>query len=326
MVSTQINFILLPKFSGLKVYHDIESFQKTGTVVTIGMFDGVHLGHRMLLDRVVLLSRELGGESTVITFWPHPRLVLYPDFQGLKYLSTLPEKIRLLSEASIENLLVLPFNLALAGMTACEFTEKILVGKLHIRHLVAGYNHQFGKDRKGSLEDLRKCAGNAGFGLEKLEAFRIGGTEISSTRIRNAISDGMVDTANKYLGYPYFILGRVVGGNRLGRSIGFPTANIELDDDHKLTPGLGVYAVKIQLNGEIFSGMLNIGFRPTIHEMEKKERIEVHIFDFDGDIYGQEVLIRFKKKIRDEMKFDNLTELKTRLGKDREEVIAWFGR
>jgi riboflavin kinase / FMN adenylyltransferase len=290
----------------------------------MGMFDGVHRGHRMLLDRVVTVANEKGCESVVITFWPHPRLVLNPEFTGLQYLSTLPEKIRILRDARIDNLLVLPFNQSLAGMTACEFTTNILVEKLQISYLVAGYNHQFGKDRKGSLDDLRKCAGLAGFGLEKLEAFRIDGAEISSTRIREAISVGMVDIANRYLGYGYFILGRVVEGNRIGRSIGFPTANIELDDKHKLTPGLGVYAVNVWMNGKEYIGMLNIGYRPTIDERVKKERIEVHILNFDGDIYGQEVLLTFRKKIRDEMKFENMDALRSRLETDRMEVSAWF--
>lgn len=308
----------------LKVYHDISEFNVHKPVITMGMFDGIHLGHRMLLKRVSEIATQTNGESVVVTFWPHPRLVLNPDISYLFYLTTLEEKLKLLEDAGIQHVVVLRFTQEFANQTACEFTEQFLVKKLNISYLIAGFNHHFGKDRKGTLEDLRKCAEQYNFGIEKLDAFYKDGVEISSTLTRELIEQGKVLDANKILGYDYFIFGTVISGNRIGRSIGFPTANIQIEDDHKLTPGIGVYAVEVKFNGDTYFGMLNIGYRPTIEETTKTKNIEVHILDFEGDIYGQHVTIVLKKKIRDERKFEDIASLKNQLEADKSTIIAFF--
>lgn len=309
----------------MKVYHDIEDFSAPDPIVTMGMFDGVHLGHKMILDRLRKLSDEKKGESVVITFWPHPRLVLGTGNGSLRYLSTLDEKLLLLEKAGIQHTIILPFTPEFSKKTACEFIEEILVGKIGMKYLIAGFDHHFGRDRKGSLEDLNTCAVNFNFQVEKMDALYIDHQVVSSTLIRDIIETGDIPTANRYLGYEYFILGKVINGNRIGRSIGFPTANIELTDGHKLRPGIGVYAVEVIYDHHVFQGMLNIGIRPTIEEATKVKSIEVHIFDFDKDIYGQEVSVVFKQKIREEKKFDYVADLQKQLEIDREQVKMLLG-
>jgi riboflavin kinase/FMN adenylyltransferase len=309
----------------VKVYHNIEDFTALYPIVTMGMFDGVHLGHRIILDKLNELAEEKKGDSVVITFWPHPRLVLNKGNGNLRYLSTIEEKLLLLEEAGVGHTIILPFTPEFSQKTACEFIEEILVGKIGIKYLIAGFDHHFGHDRKGSLEDLSACAGKFYFEVEKLDALYIDDQAVSSTLIRDIIEEGDIPTANRYLGYEYFILGRVIAGNRIGRSIGFPTANIELTDGHKLRPGIGVYAVEVIYDRHVFQGMLNIGIRPTIDEATKVKSIEVHIFDFDKDIYGQEVSVVFKKKIREEKKFDSVAELQKQLEIDRIQVKALLG-
>ncbi|MEA3446366.1 MAG: bifunctional riboflavin kinase/FAD synthetase [Bacteroidota bacterium] len=306
----------------MKVHTDIESFSAHNPIVTMGMFDGIHLGHKKILSRLKELSKEKDGESVVITFWPHPRLVLNNNCDKLRYLSTIDEKLLLLEKAGIDHTIIFPFTHEFAKKTACEFIEEILVKKIRIKYLIAGFDHHFGHDRKGSLEDLNACAGKNNFNVEKLEALSINDEIISSTIIRKIIELGDIPKANKYLGYEYFILGKVVKGNRIGRSIGFPTANIELTDGHKLRPGIGVYAVEVEFGGKKFKGMLNIGIRPTIHEATKVKSIEVHIFDFDKDIYGENVQVIFKKKIREEKKFANVEALKKQLEIDRSIILG----
>ncbi len=306
----------------MKVYNDIDKFSAKNPIVTIGMFDGVHLGHKTILERINELSEQKNGETVVITFWPHPRLVLSNTNKKLRYLSTIDEKLFLLEKAGIDNVIILPFTLEFAKKTACEFIEEILVEKIKINHLVAGFDHQFGRDRKGSLEELSNCAKQNNFSIEKLDALSIDNKTISSTLIRKIIENGEIQKANKYLGFDYFILGKVVSGNRIGRSIGFRTANIELSDGHKLRPGIGVYAVEINFDNNIFKGMLNIGIRPTIDEAIKVKSIEVHIFDFDKDIYGEKVQVIFKKKIREEKKFENFDALKQQLEIDKNTVLS----
>ncbi len=288
----------------------------------MGMFDGVHLGHIKILSRLAEVAKTQKGESVVITFWPHPRLVLNNDNESLRYLNTIEEKLILLEKAGVEHTLILPFTSEFSQKTACQFIEEILVKKVGIKHLIAGFDHHFGRDRKGSLEDLNGCADKHNFKVEKLSALSINNEIISSTLIRGIIESGNMPKAKRFLGYEYFILGRVVSGNKIGRSIGFPTANIELTDGHKLRPGIGVYAVEVEYEGRQFKGMLNIGIRPTIDEAIKVKSIEVHIFDFDSDIYEKKVLVIFRKRIRDEKKFNSIDELKQQLEEDKSNVIS----
>ena len=310
----------------MKVYHNIDDFSANSPVVTMGMFDGVHQGHLQVLDRLVKVAKEKNGESVVVTFWPHPRLVLNNGNGSLRYLSTIEEKIYLLEKSGIDHLVIVPFTKEFASLSASDFIQSIMVDKIKIEHLIAGFDHHFGNDRKGSLDDLRYCATKFGFTVEKMDALKEDGLKISSTLIRQKIEEGDIPTANHFLGYEYFILGQVVGGNRIGRSIGFPTANIKLSDGHKLRPGIGVYAVEVDHKGNRYQGMLNIGIRPTIEEATKVKSIEVHIFDFDKDIYGEEVMVIFRQKIRDERKFSNVGELKYQLELDEKNVKALLNK
>lgn len=306
----------------LKVHYQIENFTAKNIVLTMGMFDGVHLGHRTILKRLKQIALEKNSESLVLTFWPHPRLIIDPFIPHFYYLNTLNEKLELFQKTGIDHIVVLPFTKELSKLKANEFIEQVLIGKLNMSYLVAGFNHHFGNDRKGSIEDLKKCSKTYGFGVEKLDAFEIKGIDISSTKIRDLIKDGRVKMASQLLDYSYFILGNVIKGNRIGRTIGFPTANIQVRDKHKLIPGSGVYAVKIRMDENEYKGMLNIGIRPTIDEKEKQKSIEVHILDFEQDIYNQEISVQFIQKIRDEQKFESIQALQWQLEKDKKNIIS----
>lgn len=281
------------------------------------MFDGVHLGHRHLLDRLKELAALRGKDSLLITFWPHPRQVLFPDQSGLAYLNTLSEKLTLLEAAGIDHTLILPFTWDFSRLSACEFIAEYLVQQLNIDFLLVGFNHHFGRDRQGSVEDLLKCTAAGSFGIEKQDAYVLHDQALSSSLIRQLLQDGKVDQASEYLGYPYFVDGRVISGNRIGRSIGFPTANLEILDPHKLLPSTGVYAVYVDYQGIRYKGMLNVGYRPTIVEEEKKKNVEVHLFNFNHDLYEQEVRLIFVQKLRDEQKFGSVDELKAQLEVDK---------
>lgn len=310
------------------VHHHIEGLKNLRPVVCMGMFDGVHLGHRHLLQRLRDLSIERKKPSLLITFWPHPRKVLYANPEGLFYLNTLEEKLSLLAELEIDHVLVIPFTYEFSQQTACEFINTFLVKELSIDFLLVGFNHHFGKDRRGSVEDLSRCHASDSFGIEKQVAVSIQGKELSSSLIRESLHAGRVEVAAEYLGYPYFIDGQVVAGNQLGRQLGFPTANISVSDPHKLVPLSGVYAVEVEHQHRIYRGMLNVGYRPTIQQEQeinqpvhlpvRKQSIEVHILDFQEDIYGDTIRVRFLRRIRDEQKFPSLEALREQLKIDRE--------
>jgi len=294
-------------------------------VVTIGVFDGVHQGHQKVLKRLNQLAKQNNGESVVFTFWPHPRIVLSKDIHSMRLLSTIDEKKYLLSNAGIGHLIINPFTQEFSELTACEFIEEYLVKKIGVKHLLIGYNHRFGKDRKYGYDFLNDCAQKYGFTIEKLEAQLVDDEKVSSTIIREFLNQGEIGRANKYLGYNYFISGHVVEGNQIGRKIGFPTANVQVPELYKQIPMDGVYAVRVKLNGDNYFGMLNIGTRPTIQDDIKSKNIEVHIFDFDQKIYHQTITVFFEKRIRDEFKFNSLDELMLQLEKDQREVKEFFG-
>ncbi|WP_462318969.1 bifunctional riboflavin kinase/FAD synthetase [Marinilabilia sp.] len=303
----------------MKIKSNIEGFQAKRPVLTMGMFDGVHLGHLSLLSQVVEKAHAIDGESVVLTFWPHPRIVLGQDSQKLRFLTTLEEKTKLISEIGIDHLVILPFTRELASLSASHFIQNFLVDKIGVNHLVVGYNHRFGHD--GIAHDkLRELSGTYGFGLDFLGPVNVSGMKPSSTAIRNFISDGDVWEASKLLGRYYGLQGRIVSGRRLGREIGFPTANIELDDPFKLIPHDGVYACRVHLLGERFGGMINIGGRPTIEGNAGHRSLEVHIFKFNKDVYSEEITVEFIKRTRPEIKFPNLNALKERLSIDEQEV------
>lgn len=305
----------------MQVYLSTTDFPKLSCpVVTTGTFDGVHLGHQTILKRLAELATKFNGQSVVITFHPHPRMVLNPDDQSLELLNTLPERIMRLEKAGVDHLLVIPFNLEFAKLTSIEFISSILVDAVGTKKLVIGYDHHFGRNREGSFEHLSKSGVNYGFDVEEIPAKDIDEVAISSTRIRKALHEGDVKTAAQYLGYPYPFYGKVIRGQRLGHTIGFPTANLELSNDRKLIPGNGVYAVSVELDEGVFHGMMNIGTRPTVSN-EKERHVEVHLFNWNGDLYNRELRVNMHARIRDEQRFPHVDALKERLAVDRQEAI-----
>lgn len=306
---------------GLKVYYNIESLPTLrNPVVTTGTFDGVHLGHKTIIERLKEIAKQEDGETVLLTFHPHPRMVLFPDDNELRMLNTLEEKIQLLENAGIDHLIIYPFTKEFSRLSSVEFVRNVLVNRIGTKRLVIGYNHHFGRNREGSFEHLKEFGPLYGFEVEEIPAKDIDAVEVSSTKIRAALLAGDLSTAGTYLGHPYTLRGKVVGGKQLGRTIGYPTANIHSEDPYKLIPADGVYAVKVEQNGEIFGGMLNIGNNPTIPG--KGRSIEVNIFDFDRDIVDQYATISFLKRLRDEQKFEGLDALKKQLALDKQNALA----
>lgn len=300
----------------MKVYHDVNEFEKPEfPVVTSGTFDGVHIGHRKILDRIIKIAKDNNGHSVVLTYWPHPRLVINRHVSGeLKLLSSFEEKCELLQDAGVDYLIKLPFTRAFSQLSSDQFITDILIDKIGTRKLVIGYDHRFGKNREGGFDYLVKNANTFGFEVEEIPKQDIDNVGVSSTKIRNALESGNVAIANSFLGKPYSLTGIVVTGNKLGRQLGFPTANIEVLASEKLIPSDGVYAVTIIIDNTQYKGMMNIGLRPTVHG--KTKTIEVNIFNFDDTIYGYKVRLNFIKKLRAEMKFHDIDLLSAQLKKD----------
>lgn len=305
----------------MKVYTDLNDFKVRKPVVTIGTFDGVHLGHQKVIAQLKDFASQHDGETVIFTFHTHPRLVTSPGETNLRLLTTLNEKIALLEKYGIDHLIIYTFNREFSQLTYNEFVEKILVNKLKTHCLVIGYDHKFGKNREGGFEYLKQCAEKHQFLIERLDALEVGEESVSSTKIRNALQAGEIEKASQFLGYPFTLHGKVVKGKQLGRTMGFPTANIEASDKNKIIPGYGVYAVKVSVNGEKYNGMLNIGTRPTFNNNADNRSIEVNIFDFDDDIYGKPITLEFLGKIRDEQKFEGIAELAGQLARDRETAL-----
>lgn len=299
------------------VYTNIKDFKDVkNPVVTTGTFDGVHLGHQKIISRLKDVAKQQQGETVLLTFYPHPRMVLFPEDNELKLLSTQQEKIELLEKYGIDHLIIYPFTKEFSRLSSVEFVRNILVNQIKTKRLIIGYNHHFGRNREGSFEHLKEYGPLYGFEVEEIPAKDIEHIEISSTKIRKALQTGDVKAATTFLGHSYSLSGKVTEGVKLGRKLGYPTANIIVEDKYKLVPADGVYAVKIKLNNKIFSGMLSIGNNPTV--VGKGRSIEVNIFDFDSIIYGMDLTICFVERLRDEMKFNNLEELKQQLAKDKE--------
>lgn len=304
----------------MKVSFIDETFKLERPVATIGIFDGVHTGHQFILDHLKKQAEANGGESVVVTLWPHPRIVLNKAMQGFKVLHTRDEKIRELERNGVDQLIIVPFNAEIASLSACDFVQKYLVDKMGVEVLLLGYDNRFGKDRMGDPEGLQMCAEKNKFRIEKLPEYSSGPGRVSSTLIRESILKGDLKEAASMLGYQYYLSGTIVEGNHVGRKIGFPTANIHPMDPYKLIPMNGVYAIRAELHGKIYNGMLNIGFRPTIDSASAVKTIEAHLFDVRGDFYDEHVVIHFVKRVRDEMKFSGLDALKEQLEKDRNNI------
>ena len=300
----------------MKIYEGLADFYPVANaVVTSGTFDGVHLGHQKILHRIREIARSINGETVLITFWPHPRLVLYPEEHNLRLLSTFEEKASLLRQFGIDHLITIPFTQEFSQMSSEEFIRKVLIEKIQTKKLVIGYDHRFGKNREGSFEYLQTHSSEFGFELEEISREDVDEIGVSSTKIRKALESGDVQTANQYLGRPYELNGIVVKGQQIGRSIGFPTANIHVPNDYKLIPKDGVYAVEAKVEDQIFKAMLNIGNRPTVDGTRKT--VETHLFDFQGDLYNKLITVYFRAFIREEQKFENLEALKAQLTLDQ---------
>jgi len=300
----------------VKIYHNIDEFKSVpNPIVTIGTFDGVHLGHQAIFNRMNAEAREMGGETVVITFFPHPRIVLQLESSNLKFINTQEIKIKRLANAGVQNLIIIPFTRDFSRTSSEAFVKDYIVDRIHPYKLVIGYDHHFGKNRMGDFRKLYDMGHRYGFKVERIPAQDVENIAISSTKIRKSLEIGDVRKANKLLGYEYSITGEVVHGNELGRTIGFPTANIRVDDQYKLITACGVYACKVEYSGQVYQAMGNIGYRPTINQSDLT--IEAHLFDFDQEIYGEHITIRFIERIRDEQRFDSLAELRNQLETDK---------
>lgn len=301
----------------MNIFYNISDFKSTKkTIVTIGTFDGVHLGHQKIINRLLELKKQNGGEIVLFTFEPHPRKVLFPEQRDLKLITTSEEKCELLEKFNVDNVLVYPFSTSFSQMPARDYIFEILVKGLKTGTLVIGYDHRFGSNREGNLNMLKELEKLGIFEVEEISAQEIDQLNVSSTRIRKAIDEGDIETANKFLGYNFFVSGIVVKGKQLGRTIGYPTANIFVADSNKLIPKIGVYSVYAIYKGKKYKGMLNVGINPTT-DTDNKIKVEVNIFDFDKEIYGENLKVEFVRRIRDEKKFANLDELKDAIANDK---------
>jgi len=306
----------------VKIFNSIKSFNSTKpTIVTIGTFDGIHLGHCKILEQITKNAHVLNCESLVLTFFPHPRMVLQEGTE-MKQLNTLNEKIALLDNLGIDNLVVHPFDKEFSRLTAEEFVKKVLVDVFKIKKIIIGHDHRFGRNRTATIDDLINFGKTYGFEVEQISAEEINEVSISSTKIRNALLEGNIELATNYLGYDYSLTGIIYKGKQLGRTIGYPTANITIEEDYKLIPNNGVYIAKSVLNGKTVFGMMNIGNRPTVDGT--KQTIEINFFDFKQDLYEKKITISLLHRMRSEQKFESIDALKNQLGKDKKTALAFI--
>jgi riboflavin kinase/FMN adenylyltransferase len=303
------------------IHKGYENLNLVNPVVTMGIFDGVHRGHCALLGRLVARAREVKGESVVITFSPHPRLVLDKKIESLSFLTTMEEKIYLLEKLHIDHLIIIEFSKRFGMIEACDFVKNILVEKIGTMHLILGYNHHFGKSREGDFNTIQQCALSFDFKVEQAQGFHTEEGDISSSSIRKALIAGRLDAATSWLGYNYSLTGTIVEGRKIGRSMGFPTANIRPDYHYKLIPCDGVYAVEVVLEGSKLPGVLSIGSNPTVNSDKEKKSIEVHIMNYDEDIYGKSISVIFRKRLRDEIKFDSREQLTEQMKLDKQQAM-----
>lgn len=306
------------------VHEGYENLNLVTPVVTTGIFDGVHRGHNSLLHYLVSRAKERKGESVVITFFPHPRLVLDKDPGNLSFLTSLEEKKLLLEKAEVDHLVIIEFDKKFSEIPACDFVKDVLVEKVGAKHLIIGYNHHFGRRGEGDYNTIRACADLLDLKVEQVQGFHTDEGAISSSIIREALLSGKLEEANRWLGYYYSITGKVVEGRKIGRELGFPTANIQPDFKHKLVPVNGVYYVDVRIDNSIYPGILNIGTNPTVNSNNNIRSIEVYIIDFNKDIYGKTVTLIFRKRLRDELKYDTVGQLVTQMNIDKMQVLKFL--
>lgn len=310
------------KTFALKIFHSIKDFSTTKkTILTLGTFDGVHIGHQKILENLIDNTVNEKYESLVLTFFPHPRMVLQEKLE-IKLLNTIEEKIHLLEAIGIQNLVIHPFDAIFSQLTAEEFVQTVLVNQFDIHKIIIGHDHRFGRNRTANIDDLIGFGKKYGFEVEQISVQEINDLSVSSTKIRNAISEGNMPLANEYLGYDYFLSGTVFKGKQLGRTIGFPTANLKIKEDYKLIPLNGVYVVKSIINQKPIFGMMNIGFNPTVSG--EKLSIEIHFFDFDVNLYDHKITVSILKYLRPEQKFDSVDLLTEQLEKDKSTAITYL--
>lgn len=292
----------------------IGSKQILPSVVTIGTFDGVHIGHQKIIKRLIKVAKEKQLKSVVLTFFPHPRMVLQKN-SDIKLLNTIEEREAILLSLGLDEMVIQTFTKEFSNVSAYDFVRTILVEKLNAKHIIIGYDHQFGKDRSANIDDLKMYGNEFGFEVEEISVQDVEDVSVSSTKIRTALHQGDITTANSYLGYNFFLKGEVIRGKGLGKTIGFPTANIHIKEDYKLIPKNGVYVIKGILNNSVVFGMMNIGTNPTVDGTHQS--IEAHFFEFDSEIYDETVTIEFLDRLRDEHKFESVDLLKVQLEKDK---------
>ena len=308
----------------MKIFNSIHDFKSTKkTILTLGTFDGVHVGHQKIIQKLIQNASDYNCESLILTFFPHPRMVLQ-EGSDIKLLNTIDEKTILLKKMGLDNLIIHPFDKEFSRLTAEEFVKTILVDALHIQKIIIGYDHRFGRNRLANIDDLILYGKQYNFEVEQISAQEIDDVSISSTKIRNAILDGNIALANEYLGYKYVINGMVINGSQLGRTIGFPTANLKIEEEYKLIPKNGVYIVKSTINQKTVFGVMNIGTNPTVNGEELS--IEVHFIDFDADLYNSKIEISVLERIRDEQKFDSIELLKNQIQEDKETAISFIAK
>lgn len=325
----------------MKIYHQLSEFKKlNNAVVTIGTFDGVHYGHQKIIKRLCELAKSSGGESVILTFFPHPRMIIDPENQDLKLINTIKEKAEILANLGVDHLIITSFTRDFSNLTATEYIKDILIGKIGTKQIIVGYDHRFGKDRKGGMAELVEFSKVFDYSIEEIPEQDINDVAVSSTKIRTALLDGDVSLAADYLGYNFSINGPVIKGDKIGRTIGFPTANIFVEETYKLIPSDGIYAVTVEMDFEFgekslettqvthnsqittYKGMAYIGQRPTINGMTRN--IEVNIFDFNREIYGQNIKMNFLKFLRHDVKFTGLEALTIQLQQDKEDTLNFF--
>ena len=304
----------------MRVYNNIDEFTAVNNaVVTIGTFDGVHLGHRKIISGIKELAESTGGETVILTFFPHPRMILHPEDESLKLITTIAEKAELMERIGVDHLIITPFSRDFSNQSAESYIRDVLVNKIGTKKIVIGYDHRFGKDRQGGFEDLQRLSPVYGFDVVEIPEQDINEVAISSTRIRNALLSGDIHLANAFLGYPFFITGKVVRGDQIGRQLGYPTANIVVEEKYKLIPCDGIFAVTVIIADQKYKGMAYIGSRPTVNGLTRN--IEVNIFDFNEEIYNQTIRMEFHHYIRGDVKFSSLDELKIQLAQDKVDVL-----
>lgn len=308
--------LVMSKIKDIKAYKSVEP-----TIVTIGTFDGVHVGHQKIIKRLINIGKQIHLKSVILTFFPHPRMVLQKD-SGIKLINTINERGAILDALGLDYLLVKKFTKAFSRLSAEDFVKKILVDKLNAKKVIIGYDHRFGRNRNADINDLRKFGDLYGFEVEEISAQDINEVSVSSTKIRKALEEGDIAKANAFLGYPFMLTGKVVKGKALGRQIDYPTANIQIAEDYKLIPKHGSYVVSSVINNHVVFGMMNIGFNPTVEGHE--ETIEVHFFNFNKNIYNKTIQIDLLHRLRDEQKFESVEALKNQLLKDKEVSFAYI--